>query len=354
MIRSLFLVVCFFLGLSQAQAHIYRVYDRDTPNPYILLRPQKGVFLGRMIASLGLKPNWTQRKWVKIIHQANVKQVSPNGDIRFHNQDIKIPLLALEQLDGYVFLKNHLQGLASLPPMAPPPSQSSLNPPPTEESTITENSQDSTSPTSQWLLTTGTGTEQLSADDGAGTMTKLITNLIFFAKVDFSMAINEDQKWHVGLNTQLKTYKAPPSVGYNEDQVVLVDLQYDYSVRVFDQGFLQLLGRSKQFNYVSFIGNSIHLQSAFGHSIGVGLATPWTTIANKQLHFDINANLIYANGADADTDSGVFASTTLQMKPPGFEDGWAAGLTLNYFDQKPSSFSQHSAVEGLVFAGYAF
>jgi hypothetical protein len=355
------LMASLVLGFSfSSQAKYNHVYNYNTPYPYVMLTPQPGVFLGQMMRNIGLKPDWGNRRWIEIIHLANPQQVDQAGEILFHTQDLKVPLQALQSLRGYNKLKNYLQPYD--PPLqaaapAPEPQMTQQEQPPQQMEEPPEapmNNEAQTSLGFRFDLLVGAGAETLDANDGVANETSLNTNADIIVQLGLTMQPSEIHRFSIGVTGNVKSYSAPDSVGYEEDSTFLLDIDYAYGVRIFNNVFLNFIGKSKQYNYVGFVGNAIVLQTEFGHSFGLGMDIPLFYDGAYQVSWDWNVQALYANSLDADTDTGMIASTSIQYEPQYVGSGWVFGARLNHFNQKPTTYQDHSSFEGLGFIGYAF
>lgn len=359
MIR-LILMASMVFGLSlSADAKYNHVYDYNTPYPYVMLTPQPGVFLGQMMRNIGLKPDWGNRRWIEIIHLANPQQVDQAGEILFHTQDLKVPLQALKGLRGYNRLQNYLQPYD--PPLQPaePAPQPQMQqakepqPQPQPQEPMMDNSAEE-SIGFRLDLIAGAGAETLDANDNVANETSLNTTADAIITLGLTLQPSEINRFYFGLTGNAKTYSAPDSVGYEEDSTFLFDVEYGYGVRIFNNVFFEITGRSKQYNYIGFVGNAIVLQTEMGHSLGIGMDIPLFYSGTSQVSWSFNVQGIYANSLDVDTDTGIYATTSFQYEPQYVGSGWIFGARLNHFNQKPSSYQDHSSFEGLGFLGYAF
>ena len=345
------LIFIFFFQFLSLSAHglSYDVYDHETPYPYIMLQPSQGIFLGQMMRNIGLDPDWQNRRWIDLIHQANPDQVDEAGEILYHSTKLKVPLSALKVLIGYNKLQNHFRPY--MPPVEEPapqpePVQEVAEPAPVEEPATTSGV--------RLDFTIGGGSESLSANNGIGNETELFNEANGIFKISFLGIFNDYHRFGFSAMAQLKTYEAPPSVGYTEDHLNLYEFRYHYGYKIFNNVFLDIVGQSRQFNALGFVNNTIVLETYFGHSLGLGIFAPLFYIGPKQMSFYIDGQFIYADVAETNFDPGFYASAELKIEPKGIESGWLIGARMNYYSQQPENYSEHQAYEGLGFLGYAF
>ena len=349
MIRKIFIVFSLLFLSQTGLAQTYDVYDHSTPYPYILRQPNPGVFLGQMMRNIGLKPDWANRSWIRIIHEANPGQVDAEGEILFHTQQLKIPLAALRTLRGYNTL------LPKLQPFDPPPVQTQVvvEEPPVQVVEAKEEEPEYQSGL-RFDIIAGGGSENFKIDDGVANRSELFTEVDAFLKLDLQGLFKTNHQWGLSFQTQVKTYEAPASVGYNPDAETLFEVRYHYGYQIFNGVFLNFVGQHKQFNVATFLNTAIFLETYMGHSLGVGADIELFDIVHKVVSMYIDIQAIYADTLDTDTDTGIYSSLEFKVEPKSIDSGFILGARLNYYSHPPSGYDDHSSVEGLGFIGYAF
>ena len=351
------LVSCLYVNLASAQ--FYEVFDSQTPYPYIQLQPEKGVFLGQMMRNIGLSPDWTNRNWIKYIHENNPQQVDKIGDIQYHDTPIKVPLTSLSILRGFKKLEPKLRVLEQPQPVAQPTPPA---PPAVMETKVVKMEPQSPPAepmssdefTYRFDVVAGLGGMTLNADDGVSDRAELFSEVDGLLRMDFAGFFSGNHRFDLSLLIQFLTFKAPASVFLGSDEDVLLGFGYSYGYKVGANTYFSLVGRNQQFNGTAFVNSTIRLTNYLSHSLGLGIETPLYMSSENQLSLYFDALAILADNAIASFGTGFLSSLELKFEPVNDQSGFLFGGRVNYYDHQPDSYNSHNFVEFLALIGYGF
>ncbi len=358
--RTILISLILVFVSHQAFAKSFFVHEADTPQAYILKKPYPGVYLGSMLRELDLEPNWQNRQWIRIIHQANPGVVDAQGEILVHDNEIKIPLAAMKSLKGYKTLENYFT--ATPPPVVEEPVVAETVEPvaetPTtqvEEVAPSAPMEDSSAVSTYKIdFLVGGGAEELLGDNGIGNDANLSSEANFISYLGFVSQVADNHQIMISTQVQYKTYIFPPSINVSEDLTLLIQFQYGYGYRLFNHFYVRLMGQSHQVNFIQFTGAIIDLASLWVHSFGLQVDSPLFDVSYKQVSFDLSGLYSIVPTSDFDVEPGYRLSVGLKLEPQNFESGWMISLRGIYHNQVPSNFTSQTSTEGLAAIGYSF
>lgn len=348
--RIILIHLCLFLFPALASA--IELYDSGTPGAYIKQQPVQGVYLGQMMRAIGLKPDWTNRSWIQMIHEANPNVVDSKGEILAHDGKLIFPVAALKTLRGYQKLDNQLVPVQQEPEpvvvqQTPEPVVEEPQPePPKEEEPQGKNF--------AFDFSLGFGQEELTVDNGFGSNSTLYSSGNFFATLGLQYKFNENQQMQIAGTYQFKEYEIPASIGLEMDQVDLITFQYSYGYRLFRNFYARIIGISQNRNFAQFNGNLIDMYTIWIHSWGLQVDTPLFMIGHKQLVAKMAGLYSVENSTEFEIDGGFLAKGSIEFESQDFESGYLLGLHMLYHEQIPAVYTQHSSLEFWGSVGYRF